>query len=951
MRHIIFIEWLSEEVNIVFASIRFNIRAKILLGYLAVILGFSISILMINSSVTTMKKDREFITGHDFQVHELSNEIEKNIIDMEDGQRSYALTGDSKYLTPYNNGAMKWKENYNKLYELVSDNPAQQKNLQTIKTNIENWVIEAAEPVIVMKNNNRAQEIIDFFNTDPGKNTMDQVRSQLLSFRTTEQKLTELRSENLIHDNEVLLNVLVAIWIVVMLVSLSSAAITSNFIVRTVKQITASIKEIVTSNGDLSKRVEVRTTDEIGELAGITNQLLTNIQDLVWVQTQVTEMATNYQGITDVRQLTQLFINKVSALVEAPYGVIFLRKVLPKGDRLARIAAYAGPSDFHGPEEGFQMGEGLIGQCALENRSITLNEIPDGYVPITSGLGKTPPRQIIVLPIVFEKKVLAVMELASLTAFTPLQRQLFDQIIDAFGAAIHNALSRTEIENLYSESQAMTEELQVQTEEHQTQSEELQVQAEALRLVNEQLEEQNLFAEHKSFEIEKAKEELELYAEQLKLSSQYKSEFLANMSHELRTPLNSLLILSEFLMENANGTLNVDEQEYARIINGAGNDLLNLISDILDLSKVEAGKLEIEIGAINLTELPYLMERNFAPVAAQKELQFRIIQHPGLPYVFFSDEQRLQQVLKNLLSNAFKFTEAGTVTLSIRKVDPLEASMVLPHAGTGDLLAFSVSDTGIGIPANKRSLIFEAFQQADGKTERKYGGTGLGLSISREFASLLGGTITLQSEEFKGSTFTLYIPCLQNPSTVDLVTMYAESSATSVSTLDLLVSKSAAAPTGNPLPKIAVPAAAPGVETAELPAEPSLQSTFVGKRVLIVDDDERNIFALTKALELQGMQVSTAKNGKKCLEMLDSLQGEVDIILMDIMMPELDGYQTMTQIRMLPAFHELPIIALTAKAMKYDREKCLEAGASDYISKPLQLDQLFSVMRVWLSQS
>jgi two-component system chemotaxis sensor kinase CheA len=769
---------------------------------------------------------------------------------------------------------------------------------------------------------------------------MDQIRAQFEQFRKTELALTEARSQSLIHENEVLLNILNLIWLLVSAVAIIIALVTSKSIVKTIQEVTRSIKSIVTSNGDLSMRVKVQSKDEIGDLAQVTNELLTNLEQQNWVKSQITEMATTFQGVMDMHLLTQLFINKVAGLVEAHFGVIYLRKLSDKNDYLAKLASFAGQAEGIGAQ-GFRIGEGLVGQCAMEKRIITLNQVPEDYIKVTSGLGQTSPKQIVVYPIMFENNVLAVMELATLSSFTPLQQQLLGQIVEPFGTTLHNAASRTEIENLYNESQTMAEELQVQTEELQSQAEEMQVQTEELRSANEHLEEQNQFAEQKSYEVELAREELEQYTEQLKQSSQYKSEFLANMSHELRTPLNSLLILSQFLVENANGTLTSDEQEYARIINSSGNDLLALINDILDLSKVEAGKLEIEIGAVNLTELPQVMEHIFTPLAEQKNLQFRIIQHPGLPDLIFSDEQRLQQILKNLLSNAFKFTENGMVTLSIRKVDSLEANVALPNAGTGDVIAFSITDTGIGIPPNKRRLIFEAFQQVDGKTERKYGGTGLGLSISREFSSLLSGSIALESQEGKGSTFTLYIPCLQGSSSMELVSMYAESSATNVSTLELAEPTSAIVEQTN--------AAAANSEPERL-AELTNPNIFHGKHVLVVDDDVRNIYALTKALENQGMHVITAHNGKKCLDAL-KLHTEVDLILMDIMMPEMDGYQTMRHIRQNTELNELPIIALTAKAMKYDREKCLEAGASDYISKPINLEQLFSVMRVWLSNS
>ncbi|NHN31371.1 CHASE3 domain-containing protein [Paenibacillus agricola] len=927
-----------------FSQVRFNLRTKIILGYVIVIIGLSISILLINERVITMKKDREYITNHDLQVHNLSNEIEKNILDMEDGKRGYLITGNARYLAPYNSGYAIWKENYVNLYQLIADNPDQQKNLDSIKGNIEKWIIEAAEPVLALKRENNPEGIIEFFKTDPGKPYMDQMRAQFQQFRNTELALTENRSLALIRDNEILLHILNLVWFLISAVTIVIALITSKSIVGTIQAVTSSIRSIVTSQGDLTMRVKVNSKDEIGDLALVTNELLMNLEEQNWVKSHITEMATTFQGVTDLRLLTQSFINKVAGLVEAQYGVVYLRKLSDKNDYLIKYASFAGPAEEVGVQK-FRMGEGLVGQCATENRIIIVNHVPNDYIKVTSGLGQTSPKQIIVAPIMFENSVLAVMELATLNNFTPLQQQILSQIVEPFGTTLHNAQRRTEIENLYNESQTMAEELQVQTEELQTQAEEMQTQTEELRSTNESLEEQNLFVEQKSHEVERAKEELEQYAEQLKQSSQYKSEFLANMSHELRTPLNSLLILSQFLVENSNGTLTSDEQEYARIINSSGNDLLALINDILDLSKVEAGKLDIEIGAVNLTELPQVMERIFTPLAEQKNLQFRIIQHPDLPYLIFSDEQRLQQILKNLLSNAFKFTESGIVTLSIRKADPLEANIALPHAGTGDVIAFSISDTGIGIPANKRRLIFEAFQQADGKTERKYGGTGLGLSISREFSSLLGGSITLESEEGKGSTFTLFIPCLQSSTSTELVSTYSESSATIVSSFELAEPSFTHSAT---LDAMNIEAAQS--EQKRLNELPSSRNIFQGKQVLVVDDDVRNIYALTKALENQGMQVIAAHNGRKCLDVL-KLHTDVDIILMDIMMPEMDGYQTMRHIRQSAAYNELPIVALTAKAMKYDREKCLDAGASDYISKPIDLEQLFSVMRVWLSKS
>ena len=508
-------------------------------------------------------------------------------------------------------------------------------------------------------------------------------------------------------------------------------------------------------------------------------------------------------------------------------------------------------------------------------------------------------------------------------------------MVEMLGMAIHSVQSRMEIERLLSDSQAMTEELQVQAEELQSQSEELQMQSEELRMINEQLEERSQEAEQKSKELEFSKEELEAKNEQLLQSSKYKSEFLANMSHELRTPLNSILILSEMLAEKANGDYTEEEREFAKVIYTSGNDLMMLINDILDLSKVEAGKLEVFFNEANIREIAETVERSFLPMAEQKGLTFTVEIEEDLPSIFYTDEQRMQQIIKNLLSNAVKFTNKGSVSLKLEKVKNTKEKEALDQNVQSDFwMKIVVEDTGLGIPQEKQDLIFEAFQQADGATARKYGGTGLGLSICREFAKLLGGFITLDSKENEGSVFTVYLPNLpeglQKTQTNDVIHL----------------------PISNEVLEQVAVQKEENEEIAVAMAEPEpdeLIDVFKGKRVLITDDDHRNIFALKNALESKGVEIMVAENGIECLNLLQREQ-DLDMILMDIMMPELDGYETMRHIRSNPDFISIPIIALTAKAMKGDREKCLEAGATDYISKPINLEQLFSVMRVWLTK-
>jgi signal transduction histidine kinase/ActR/RegA family two-component response regulator len=439
--------------------------------------------------------------------------------------------------------------------------------------------------------------------------------------------------------------------------------------------------------------------------------------------------------------------------------------------------------------------------------------------------------------------------------------------------------------------------------------------------------EQNRSIEIQNREIEMARLGLEEKAEQLALSSQYKSEFLANMSHELRTPLNSLLILAKLLADNPQSNLSEKQIEFARTIHSAGSDLLSLINDILDLSKVEAGKMDVHPAPVVLTEVCEYVESTFGPLAEQQGLDLIVEIQDGLPASVVTDEQRLHQVLKNLLSNALKFTETGSVRLSVDKAPGhmLFSTPTLNDAET--VVAFSVTDTGIGVPSEKLKLIFEAFQQADGTTSRKYGGTGLGLSISREIARLLGGAIAVTSEAGQGSTFTLYVPALYP---------FDERDAATAPSVPVMV------PTQAPIKQVPMLTDAASTSTVLDGPDP-----LAGAKILVVDDDVRNVFALTSALELHGMSVLYSDNGTEGIRLLRD-NPDVDLVLMDVMMPDMDGNETTAEIRQMPHLADLPILFLTAKAMPGDRDKSLAAGASDYITKPVDLDRLLTLMRSWL---
>ncbi|MBN6187485.1 response regulator [Aneurinibacillus sp. BA2021] len=776
--------------------------------------------------------------------------------------------------------------------------------------------------------------------------------NQLAQFKEYQESLMDEALQRANNTYETMLNFIVVAVAICLIISMGVALWVIRSTSHQLQKITHIMGLVDFTNTTSLPRIEVKTKDEIGQIALAFNEMASSLEEhnrkeqtynekigeQNWLQTRIADIATMYQGISSIETLAGSFIDRVSEMMGASLGVFYIQEGEGERARFVKLAAFAS----HVGDAGRQMfypGEGLVGQCARDGRIRYVENVPEHYQTIASGLGDVRPKSIMIAPVTFEGKVVAVIELASLTAFTPLQQKLLAQLLDTLGITVNSVLGRMEVERLLKESQAMTEELQAQSEELQAQSEELQMQSEELRMINEQLEERSEEAEQKSCELERAKKELEEKAEQLLLSSKYKSEFLANMSHELRTPLNSILILSEMLFENHETTSAEEQREFAQVIHSSGQDLLTLINDILDLSKVEAGKLDMMFSELNMSELPVRLERNFSHIAKQKGLDFTVEKSADLPDIFFTDEQRFQQILKNLLSNALKFTESGSVSVNIRKADEADVAKWVKTEGAEYWLAISVTDTGIGIPPEKQNLIFEAFQQADGATMRKYGGTGLGLSICREFARLLGGWVTVASEEGKGSTFTLYVPSLPYGllHTEEIVP---------VSVAEVAVSAVEAEE------KEETSAQASEVDRSHVrPATPSVEGIngFQGKNVIVVDDDNRNIFALKNALENEGMNVITALNGMECLQVLNAVE-TVDIVLMDIMMPDMDGYETMRRIREVDRFAALPIIALTAKAMKGDREKCLEAGASDYISKPLKLEQLLSVMRVWLTK-
>ena len=955
-----------------------------------------------------------------------------------------------------------------------------------------------------------------------------------------------------------------------------------------------AIAEVATAvtKGDLTRSIQVDARGEVAELKDNINTMITNLRlttdvntEQDWLKTNLARFTNMLQGQRDLTTVGRLLLTELTPLVNAHRGVIY-QVQNEDSPQLRLLAAYA--SDGASPHlQVIQLGQGLIGQCALDKRQRLVADIPEETIPVNSALLRVAPKNLVVLPVLFENQVKAVIELASVSAFTTSQMTFLEQLTNSIGIVLNSIEATMQTEGLLMQSQQLAGELQTQQKELQQTNEQLEQKAQ-------QLAERNVEVERKNQEIEQARRALEEKATELSLTSKYKSEFLANMSHELRTPLNSILILGQQLTENPDGNLTPKQVEFARTIHGAGTDLLNLISDILDLSKIESGTVTVEAEEILINNLLETVGRPFRHEAENRELTFDIAVDPHLGRSIHTDSKRLQQVLKNLLSNAFKFTAEGGVRLSISAAlgGWSAEHPVLDHSPA--VVAFEVSDTGIGIPQEKQKLIFEAFQQADAGTSRKYGGTGLGLAISRELASLLGGEIHLQSTPGKGSAFTLYLPLkYSGPTTprvnasaqpaqyglapaipaatqervteqlpddrlslepgdtilliveddphyarvlvdlardkgfkvliaargaeaLDLAKQYQPTAISldvflpdmlgwtvlsqlkhnpltrhipvQIITLDedrqhalargafsfvnkptttegvaaalaqikeyakprrkrlLIVEDNAAeqmsiqellghddieivtAETGagalstlrdNPCDCVVLDLRLPdmsgfevldsirkddslsdvpvvvftgrelsveedaelhtmarsivvkGVESperlldetslflhrviTELPIEKqrmleklnSSDEDLVGRTALLVDDDARNIFALSSVLERRGMKVLTATTGSEAVALVGS-NPEIAVVLMDIMMPQMDGYQTIGVIRSNPEFRRLPIIALTAKAMKGDREKCLEAGASDYLAKPVNTEQLLLAIRMWL---
>jgi signal transduction histidine kinase/HAMP domain-containing protein/ActR/RegA family two-component response regulator len=704
--------------------------------------------------------------------------------------------------------------------------------------------------------------------------------------------------------------------------------------VRAIADVATAVTE-----GDLTRQVGVEASGEVAVLKDKLNEMIRNLRETTlqnteqdWLKTNLERFSRMLQGQRDLATVSSMILSELAPLVSAQHGVFYTLASLEDGGEpiLLYQSGYGFKERKHLAPQ-FRLGEGLVGQCAQEKTRILLTDVPDDYVTISSGLGSSKPLNVIVLPILFEGSVRAVVELASFSPFSPIHQAFLDQLVEIIGLALNTIEASTLTENLLEQSQSQAQELRARQEELSSSNQDLGIQATRLA-------EQNIEVERKNEEVELAKQLVEEKADQLALSSKYKSEFFSNMSHELRTPLNSLLILAAELEDNADKNLTANQVEYASTIRSSGNDLLLLLNDVLDLAKVESGTVTLATAELALEDVADSVRREFGPVAEKQGLSFSVDLAPDLPASISTDASRLRQVLKNLVSNALKFTEEGSVSLRIGLADVGWSADHEGLARADAVIAFSIADTGIGIAPDKQQLIFEAFAQADGTAARQYGGTGLGLSISRELVELLGGQITLESSPGEGSTFTLYLP-------------------------GLLGSGSAPAPSPAPLAKaptqesravlspnapVAALAASAEVPIAPLqPPENPAGTGLAGTKVLVVDDDFRNIFALTSLLRRVEIEVISAESGENGIDALRQ-DTDIDLVLVDIMMPGMDGYATMRAMRGLPDTAELPLVAFTAKVEDGERQRCIDAGASSYVSKPVDTAQLLAVLGEWL---
>ncbi|PLZ95536.1 two-component system sensor histidine kinase/response regulator, partial [Fischerella thermalis CCMEE 5268] len=711
------------------------------------------------------------LQAHTYEVIDEIDDLLFQIKDAETAQRGYLITGEKRYLEPYNNALPNIKQSLKVLRKLTADNPQQQIRLDNLEPIIDER-LAVAQTGINLRTNQGFEAARQWVQTDRGKNLTDKIRRIATDIEAEEVRLLQQRAnQTQVAAKEAIDTIIYGIPLAFLLLTLIGIYLTRN-ISKPLAEISKATEKLAA--GDLSVNVPVdNRRDELGRLAQVFNQMIANLRETTlknneqnWLKSNLARFSQMLQGQRSLENVARMILSELAPLMEAQQGVFYLMDYENEQPILKLLGSYA-YQERKNLSNKFRLGEGLVGQCALEKQKIILTDAPSDYIRISSGLGEAKPLNIIVLPVLFENQVIAVIELASFYKFSDIHLTFLDQVSEIIGIVLNAILSDIRTQELLEESQRLTQQLQSQQQELTQQNRRLEEQAkelqaseellkqqqqeleesnEELQQLNAELEEKaellsnkNKEVERKNQEVEQARISLEEKAEQLALSSKYKSEFLANMSHELRTPLNSLLILAKILADNVEGNLSEKQIEYSQTIYSSGNDLLSLINDILDLAKIESGTMSIDMVQLTIADLCEPLERTFKQVAIDKGLNFTIELDSELPPTIYTDAKRLQQILKNLLANAFKFTEKGEVSLNIFVAKQGWSSDHETLNQAAKVIGFAVKDTGIGIAPEKQKIIFEAFQQADGTTSRKFGGTGLGLSISREITRLFGG--------------------------------------------------------------------------------------------------------------------------------------------------------------------------------------------------------------------
>ncbi|WP_317076847.1 response regulator [Clostridium neonatale] len=1205
---------------------RLSIGQKMFIGFGIIIL---IMLAVIGNTYINFVKESEAVKWnvHTYKVIQESDCLLMSLLDMETGARGYVITGNESFLEPFNKGNSSYENHYDKLKQLTEDNSEQQQRLYNINNKYKEWV-EWEKNIIIAKRKEvssgrlKLEDLIAIVQSGYGKNMMDELRSILGDINNEEERLLQNRNADLIKMEKETRVIMLTGGALATIAAIIIASLSIRMIVNPVKVVTNTFREIAEGEVNLEARLMSNSEDEIGKMARYFNIFMTKLKELIsenrnqsWLTTGRAELNEEMRGVREINTLSSRIITYICRYLNMQIGIFYVKT---DSNTFKVFGSYSYNSSEGSPDE-FNIGEGLVGQAALEDKIVLVQDVPADYMKIISGLGEAVPKNILIAPCMYHEEIECIIELGSFNQFTDVQLKFIEQVSENIATSINLTKAQTKMEVLLNKTLVQAEELQVQQEELRQNNEELEEQAkilkqsemnlqtqqEELRVSNEELEEQTKKLEQQKRDISennkllrKANHEIEGKAKELEIANKYKSEFLANMSHELRTPLNSIIVLSQ-LLENkkANEPLTEKQLEYSKTIHSSGKNLLRLIDDILDLSKVESGKIDINFDQVNLAELAENTKSLFTPIILQKNIDFNIEIEDGLPEKIISDEQRLQQIINNLLSNAFKFTETGYVKMNICRPKEEDIKNYKIEENVNKLISIEIIDTGIGIPADKQTLIFEAFKQVDGTISRKYGGTGLGLSISRELARLLGGNIYLKSEEGKGSKFTLVFLDNDNMEQVKLnkeeysgidknyrdnleekiisendineftkdehdeskkedeklllIIEDDEQFSTLLSELaykknyKVLIEKNSdeaikLAEKYNPyailldsglsdnsglrvvdkLQNLEYTKNIPihiiswkedknsydkmknlvwhikkpynleelynlfdkietslsndskkllivdedksqsnmiynnlnergfkittlesgldaykllkdeqfdcmildlnlkdmnGIDLVNKLKEENLvnfpiliytegnitqeeedklnkytesiiikgnnsidrlldevslffhsvdsnidnknfknikfseekENLLNNKNILIVDDDMRNVFSLTSALEEKGMNVVVGRNGSEGIKKLYE-KNNIDLILMDVMMPEMDGYTAMKEIRKEKQFDNIPIIAITAKSMKEDRQKCIEAGSNDYLTKPVDINKLISLLKVWL---